>query len=78
MPRHDRKAKLRARIDRLRTRLSKRLEEDQQRSKQAVAAVQANVQGLQKKAEHEQGDAKAAIETRIASPRADYQRQQHA
>jgi Peptidase family M48 len=53
--RSGRKAKLQAQIDRLRTRLSKRLEEDQQRSKQALAAMQAKVQGLQKKAEHEQG-----------------------
>lgn len=75
--RSDRKAKLQAQIEQLRTRLAKRLEQDEQRSKQRVADMQAKVQTLQTKAEKEQGDVKAAIEAQIARVRADYQRQQH-
>jgi hypothetical protein len=40
--------------------------------------LQARVQALQKKADKEQGDAKATIEARITRLRDDYQRQQHA
>jgi uncharacterized membrane protein len=76
--RADRKAKLQAKIDQLRARLEKRLEQDQARSKQAAEQMQAKMQALQKKAAKEKGDAKAAIEARIARLRDDYQRQQHA
>ena len=74
--RSDRKAKLQAQIDRLRERLEKRLEQNQVRSKQAEEQVQAKVQALQKKADQEKGDAKAAIEARISRLRDDYQRRQ--
>ena len=76
--RSDRKAKLQAQIDRLRARLEKRLEQNQARSKQAEEQVQAKVKALQKKADQEKGDAKAAIEARISRLRADYQGRQHA
>ena len=74
----DRKAKLQAKIDQLRARLEKRLEQDQARAKQAAEAMQIKVQALQKKAATEKGDAKAATEARIARLREDYQRSQHA
>ena len=76
--RSDRKAKLQAQIDRLRERLQKTLEQNQARSKQAEEALQSMVAALQKKAEQEKGDAKAAIEARITRLRADYQRREHA
>lgn len=76
--RSDRKAKLQAQIDHLRARMEKKLEQDQARSKQSEDALQARVQALQKKADKEQGDAKATIEARITRLRDDYQRQQHA
>ncbi len=75
--RSDRKAKLQAQIDQLRTRLDKRLEQNQARSKQAAEQVQAKVAALQKKADQEKGNAKAAIEARITRIRDDYQRRQH-
>jgi hypothetical protein len=58
--------------------MEKKLEQDQARSKQSEDALQARVQALQKKADKEQGDAKATIEARITRLRDDYQRQQHA
>jgi len=76
--RGDRKAKLQARIDQLRGRMEKSLEQMRARSKQAEEQMQAKVQALQKKADQEQGDAKAAIEARISRLRADYQSRQHA
>jgi len=75
--RSDLKAKLKAKIDQLRARLEKKLEQNQARSKQTAEQLQAKVAALQKKADQEKGDAKAAIEARITSLRADYQRQQH-
>jgi uncharacterized membrane protein len=76
--RGDRKAKLQAQIDQLRARLEKKLEQNQARSKQAEEQVQAKVQALQKKADQEKGDAKAAIEARISRLRDNYQRRQPA
>ncbi len=73
----DRKIKLQAQVDRLRERLQKKLEEDQSRSKQREDALQAKVSALQKKAEQEKGDAKAAIDARIKRLRDDYQHRQH-
>ena len=75
--RSDQKAKLQAQIDQLRARLDKRLEQNQARSKQAAEQLQAKVAALQKKADQEQGDAKAAIEARITRLRDDYQSRQH-
>jgi uncharacterized membrane protein len=76
--RSDRKAKLQAQIDQLRARLDKRLEQNQARAKQAAEQVQAKVAALQKKADQEKGNAKAAIEARITRIRDDYQRRQQA
>jgi uncharacterized membrane protein len=75
--RSDRKAKLQAQIDQLRARVEKTLEQDKARSKQAAEEMKAKVQALQKKADKEKGDAKAAIEARISHVRADFQRRQH-
>ena len=74
----DRKIKLQAQIEQLRARLEKKLEQNRARSKQAKEQVQAKVQALQNKADQEKGDAKAAIEARIASLRDDYQRRARA
>ena len=74
----ERKAKLQARIDQMRSRLEKKLEQNQARSKHAAEQMQAKVQALQKKADKEKGDAKAAIEARISRVRAEYQLRQHA
>lgn len=76
--RGDRKAKLQAKIDHLRARLEKCLEQDQAHSKQASQEMQLKIQALQKKANKEKGDAKVAIEARIGRLRDEYQRHQHA
>ncbi len=76
--RSDRKGKLQAQIDQLRARLEKKIEQNAARSKQAEEQVQAKVAALQKKADQEKGDAKAAIEARITRLRDDYQSRQHA
>jgi uncharacterized membrane protein len=67
--RADRKAKLQARMDDLNTKLQKKLEQANQRSQQIKAETDAKVQALQKKAANTQGEARAAIETRIAKVR---------
>ena len=75
--RSDRKAKLQAQIDQLRTRLEQRLEQDKARSIQAAERLQAKIHALQDKADKEKGDAKVAIEGQITRLRDDYQRRQH-
>jgi len=74
----NRKAKLQAQIDQLRARLTKRLEQDQARSRQIGLEMQAKVAALEKKAADEQGAGKAAIEARISQLRQDYQRRLNA
>ncbi len=73
----DQKARLQAKIDQLRARLEKSLEQDRAHSKQASEQMQLKIQALQKKADKEKGDAKAAIEARIGKLRDEYQRRQH-
>lgn len=75
--RGDRKARLQAQIDKLRTRLEKRIEQDKARSMQAAERLQAKIRALQDRADKEKGDAKLAIEEHISRLRGDYERRQH-
>jgi uncharacterized membrane protein len=70
--RADRKAKLQAKIDNLKAKLQQKLAEAKQRSEQIQNENDAKVQALQNKAEKAQGDAKAAIEARIARMKEGY------
>jgi uncharacterized membrane protein len=74
----DRKARLQAQIDRLSERIDAKLARVQARSQQVTREFQARVQRLQQKADKEKGDAKAAVEARIAKLRLDYQIRPHA
>ena len=76
--RSDLKAKVQAKIDRLRVRIENTLEKDRLESKRAEAEMQAKVKALQAKADKDQGDAKAAIEARIAGLRSEFQHRQQA
>ena len=71
--RADRKAKLQARIDGLNTKLQGKLDQAKQRSEQIKAETEAKVQALQKRAAKAQGDAKQAIDSRIAQIRGDHE-----
>jgi uncharacterized membrane protein len=71
--RADRKAKLQTRIDELNAKLQEKFDQGKQRAEQIRAETEAKVQALQKKAAKAQGDAKAAIDTRIAQIRAEYE-----
>ena len=67
-----------AQIDRLGKRVDAKLERAKARSQQVSREFEAKVETPQKKADKEKGDAKAAIESRIARLRNDYQNRQHA
>jgi len=69
----ERKAKLQAKIDNLNTRLQAKLQLAKQRSEQIKNETEAKVQALQKKAAKAQGDAKAAIDARVAEIRKKYE-----
>jgi DNA anti-recombination protein RmuC len=69
----ERKAKLQAKIDALNTRLQANLQQARQRSEQIKNETEAKVQALQKKAAKAQGDAKAAIDARVAEIREKYE-----
>ena len=71
--RADRKAKLEAQIDRLKERIDAKLARAQARSQQVTREYEAKVEALREKASKLKGEAKAAIEARIASLRKDYQ-----
>jgi uncharacterized membrane protein len=71
--RADQKARLKAKIDNLNAKLQHKLERAQQRSKQIKSETEAKVQALQKKAAKVQGDAKAAMNTRVARIREEYE-----
>ena len=66
------KAKLQAEIDRLNTRLQAKLQQARQRSEQIKNETEAKVQALQKKAARVQGDAKAAIDSRVTEIKKQY------
>jgi uncharacterized membrane protein len=65
----DRKARLQAKVDELNAKLQRKLEEAKQRSQQIKTESETRVQTLQKKAANTKGDARAAIEARIAKMR---------
>jgi len=67
--RADQKAKLQAKIDNLQKKLNAKLEQAKQRSEQRQREAEAKVQALEKKAAKAKGEAKAALEARIASIR---------
>jgi len=75
--RADRKAKLEAQIDRLKKGIEAKLARVKDRSQQVTREYEAKVQALQRKADKQQGKVKAAIETRIAKLRQDYQSRTH-
>lgn len=75
--RADRKAKLQAQIDRLSKRVEAKLQRAQAHAQQTARDFQAKVRALQQKADKEKGDAKAALESRIAKLRSDYQHRAH-
>ena len=71
--RAERKAKLQAKIDNLNTKLQSKLDQIKQRSEQIKGETDAKVQALQQKAAKAQGDAKQAIDARIAQIRGEYE-----
>jgi hypothetical protein len=71
--RAEHKAKLQARIDALNAKLQEKLDQAKQRSEQIKGETEAKVQALQQKAAKAQGDAKKAIDARIAQLRGEYE-----
>lgn len=71
--RADRKAKLQARLDTLNAKLQEKLNQAKQRSEQIKSETEAKVKALQAKVGKAQGDAKAAMNARIAEIRAEYE-----
>lgn len=71
--RADDKAKLQAKIDNLNAKLRHKLEQAKQRLEQIKSETDAKVQALQKKAAKAQGDAKAAMDARVAGIRDEYE-----
>ena len=71
--RAERKAKLQTRIDALNSKLQEKLDQAKQRSEQIKGETEAKVQALQQRAAKAQGDAKKAIDARIAQLRAEYE-----
>ena len=69
----DRKAKLQARIDSVNAKIQEKLDQAKQRSEQIRVETDAKVQALQQKAAKAQGDAKKAIDARIAQLRGEYE-----
>ena len=71
--RADQKANLQAKIDILNTKLEHKLDRARQRSEQIKSETEAKVQALQKKAAKAHGDAKTAIDARVARIREEYE-----
>lgn len=71
--RADRKAKLQAKIDALNSKLQEKLDQAKQRSEQIKAETDAKVQALQQRAAKAQGDARKAIDARMAQIRGEYE-----
>ena len=71
--RTEHKARLQAKIDRLNTRFQAKLQQARQRSEQIKDETEAKVQALHKKAAKAQGDAKAAIDARVAEVKKQYE-----
>src|SRR5262249_941638 len=70
--RADRKAKLQATIDKLNAKLRQKVAEARQRSEQIQTETDAKIKALENKAAKAKGDAKAALEARIAKMREGY------
>jgi uncharacterized membrane protein len=70
----ERRAKLQAKIDHLKAKVHARSEEDKRRSEELRRETEAKVQALENKAAKAQGDAKAALNARVAGLREDYER----
>ena len=71
--RADRKAKIQASIDSLNNKLQEKLDQAKQRSAQIKAETDAKVKALQEKAAKAQGDAKKALDGRVAQLRQEYE-----
>jgi uncharacterized membrane protein len=71
--RADRKAKLQAKIDNLNAKLQHKLDQAKQRSERIKSETETKVPALQRKAAKLQGDAKAAINARVARIREEYE-----
>jgi len=71
--RADRKAAIKARIDKLNTELQSRLDQVKQRSEQIKSETEAKVQALKKKAEKAHGDIKTTLEARAKHIREEYE-----
>lgn len=69
----DRKAKLQSKIDSLNAKLQTKLDQARQRSEQIKSETEAKVEGMQRKAAKAQGDAKKALDARIAQIRGEYE-----
>jgi uncharacterized membrane protein len=67
--RTEQKARLQAKIDKLHEKLNDKLEQARQRSEQQEKETKAKINALEEKAAKAKGEAKAAIEARIASIR---------
>lgn len=74
--RADRKAKLKAQMDKLNTKLQAKVDQARQRSEQIRSETEAKIQALQKKAEKAQGDVKATIEARVKRIREHHEQSQ--
>jgi len=67
--RADQKAKLQTKIDKLQEKVHAKLQKTKERSEQQRKEAEAKIQALEKKAAKAKGEAKAALEARIASIR---------
>jgi uncharacterized membrane protein len=74
--RADRKAKLKARIDKLEAGLQRKLDEVQQRSAQMKQETEAKILALKKKAEKTQGEIKTTLDARVRRIQQDHEASQ--
>lgn len=71
--RADRKAELQAKIDGLNKKLQQKIEQAKERAEQVQKETDSKIEALNRKAAKAQGDAKAAIEARIAEIKAQHE-----
>jgi len=69
----ERKKRLQSRIDQLDAKLQAKLQRKQQRSEELKRELDSKLQGVQQHAAKAQGDAKAALEARVAEIRREYE-----
>jgi uncharacterized membrane protein len=72
----DRKAKLKARIDKLEATLQSKVDEAKQRSEHMKQEAEAKIQALKKKAQNTQGEIKATLDARVTRIQQDYEASQ--